>query len=176
MENGVKVFKRLAVRPREGFPSAMSRLFMVGLLLFSAVGVRAEILLRGIATADGIAKFSLYSSEDQTSKWVALGQSFAGCRVDTFDATYGTLTLSDGQRRFALRIENTAIPNLPPSMVFDAKLEEDFRRPKIRYTLTEGRYTVTFETGMDVAYELARKGDERIGNLLMEYESLLTDY
>lgn len=71
-------------------------------------------MLKGIAQLDGTQKFSLYSTTDQTSKWVSVGQSFGNSRVLTFDPAREVLTIVEGTRRVELRIGASPIPVAQP--------------------------------------------------------------
>ena len=87
----------------------MNCLHRIALLVLISLPLRGEILLKGIMIADGAPVFSLYSTEDQTSKWVSLGQSFAGFQAIYFDPSHDTLTVARGERRVELTIASAKI-------------------------------------------------------------------
>jgi hypothetical protein len=92
----------------------MSRIALLAIFLLSATFSRAEILLKGIATREGVTVFLLYSTEDQTSKWVSIGQSFSGVQAAGFDRLRDVLTVVQDQRRFELQMIKSAIATAPP--------------------------------------------------------------
>ena len=92
----------------------MRRVALLAIVLCSALSSRAEILLKGIAAADGTAKFSLYSSEDQTSKWVLVGQSFGGYAVTEFRPDREILVLKKGNEVLELRMAPARIATANP--------------------------------------------------------------
>src|SRR4051812_38434567 len=75
----------------------------------AALGGRAEIRFNGFTVVDGVSKFSLSSSDDQSSKWVSVGQSFSNFQVVGFDAGREILTLVEGDRRIELRMVSSPI-------------------------------------------------------------------
>lgn len=147
---------------------ASSRLFLLALLVFPALRMRAEISFRGIVVTENAAKFSLYSSEDQTSKWVSVGEDFAGHRVAAFDASHEMLTLTVGPHRLALRMG--LVKNIASQAV------DGFSLTKTRYVFAGGRFQALFGSGVDAAYELVKTGDVLLGNLLVQYETALASY
>jgi len=68
---------------------------------------RAEVLLKGIATQGDAPLFSLFSTDDQTSRWISLDQSFAGVRAVSFDPTKKALTVEVGGARKVLLLEQS---------------------------------------------------------------------
>src|SRR3954466_7282708 len=78
-------------------------------VLVSTLSARGELQLNGITMSDGQPLFSIYSTDDQTSKWVRLGQSFAGFKATKFDAVSATLTVQDGDARRSLQLQSSTI-------------------------------------------------------------------
>lgn len=101
----------------------MPRLFLVCLLLFSAVQLRAEIFLKGIVTTQDTALFSLYTTQDHTSKWISVGQSFAGYSVGEFRRDQEVLVLKKGEQTIELRIVAAKIP-VDHSAAVEAAMKE----------------------------------------------------
>jgi PPIC-type PPIASE domain len=81
-------------------------LFWVG--GFSPAG-RADVLLKGIAVNGGEPMFALVSTDDHTSKWILLGQSFAGARAVSFNAPKGALTVEVGGARKDIYLQQPEI-------------------------------------------------------------------
>ena len=80
------------------------------LMVFTAtVSSRAELLLKGIMIADDRPLFSIYSTEDQTSKWIRLGQTFAEFKATKFDAVSDTLTMENGEASRRLKLQSSTI-------------------------------------------------------------------
>jgi hypothetical protein len=84
-------------------------LFLAAVLFGSAFSGRAEILLKGVSIQAETANFSLYSVEEQTSRWVSLGQSFAGVRAVSYDVSREVLTVKSGERLIELRMTPSPI-------------------------------------------------------------------
>lgn len=110
-----------------------------------------EVQLKGVTIVQGEPLFSLFSVENQTSKWVSLGQSFSGFKLLSFDPLTESLVLANGDLRETLRLQSVAIKD---SSAEDAKA-------RLRSL-----------TGMDLAYELAKRGDVEIGQALKAYQSI----
>ena len=79
------------------------------LLLVLANSARGELLLKGIMMNEGQPLFSIYSTEDQTSKWIRIGQSFAEFKATEFDAVSDTLTVQNGDVRRGLKLQSSTI-------------------------------------------------------------------
>lgn len=117
----------------------------------AALSSRGEILLKGVAITNGEPLFSLYSVEEQTSKWVSLGQSFSGFRVLSFDPLTESLVLANGELRQTVRLQSVAIKD---SSTEDAKAR------------------LRMLSGLELAYELAKRGDMEIGQILKSYQGI----
>ena len=113
---------------------------------------RGEILLKGIMIADGAPQFSLYSVEEKTGKWLKLGQSFFGYKVAEYDPQAEVLTLVKGDVREAVRLQGSRVKDSTP--------EETSAR-------------LRSVTGLELAYELAKRGDSEMANMLKMYQELL---
>jgi uncharacterized protein len=122
----------------------------------AALSGRAEVLLKGLAITGGEPRFSLYSTEDQTTKWVALGQSFAGYKAESFDSRTETLVLAKGDSRQSVRLQSSVIKALTPGEEANARLRS--------------------LSGMDLAQELANRGDAEIAATLKQYQSIRTRF
>jgi biopolymer transport protein ExbD len=83
-------------------------------LVFCAVsgGKTQEVAWKGLAADNGEPIFSLYSVPDQTSKWISLGQSFAGARAVRFDSDRETLTVDQETGRKELTMQTAPIRKL----------------------------------------------------------------
>jgi hypothetical protein len=79
------------------------------LVLAGTLTVRGELQLKGIMFSDGQPLFSIYSTEDQTSKWVRIGQSFAEFTAIEFDAVSDTLMVQNGNVRRSLKLQSSTI-------------------------------------------------------------------
>jgi hypothetical protein len=101
----------------------MKRAAVLAMCLSSVLWSRAEIQFKGLTTTARGTKFSLYSTEDQTSKWVSVGESFAGYSVDRFSGGEDVLVLKSGERVLELRIEQASIP-IDNSIAVDAAIKE----------------------------------------------------
>lgn len=101
----------------------MLRPLLLALLSFSALPARAEILLKGIATTQDASLFSLYSTEDQTGKWISVGQNFAGYSVAEFRRDQEVLVLKKGEQLIELRIVAAKIP-VDDSIAVEAAIKE----------------------------------------------------
>ena len=82
------------------------------LVLAAAVSAHGELQLKGIMMSDGESLFSVYSTEDQSSKWVRIGESFAEFKAVAFDSSSETLTIERGTERVQLRLVASRIPDL----------------------------------------------------------------
>ena len=111
----------------------MKRAALLAIVLCSAVSVRAEILLRGLLIADGSTRFSLYSTDDRTSKWVSVGQSFAGYAVAEYRPNQDVLVLKKGEAVIELRMLVTKIASTGSISTDErdrtAALEELLKKP-----------------------------------------------
>lgn len=70
------------------------------LVLAAAVSAHGELQLKGIMMSDGESLFSVYSTEDHSSKLVRIGESFAEFKAVAFDSISGTLTIERGLSAF----------------------------------------------------------------------------
>jgi hypothetical protein len=100
-----------------------------------------------VAVTNGEPLFSLHSVEEQTSKW----QSFSGFKVQSFDPVTESLVLANGDLRQTVRLQSVAIKD---SSAEDAKAR------------------LRMLSGVELAYELARQGDQEIGQKLKAYQSI----
>lgn len=80
------------------------------LVLYASAGsmiLRAEIEFRGYAKlADGTSTFSLFDTQDETSRWCRQGDGFKGYRVASFDAKTLLLTLERDGALLAVKFKN----------------------------------------------------------------------
>ena len=117
-----------------------------------AVCARAELVLKGFTIVDGTPRFSLYSSAEKMSRWVSLGQSFSGYKLTEYDPQTETLTVVSGEVREALRLQGSRVTNSG----------EENSKNRLRIL-----------KGVDLAYELAKSGDNELANMLKIYQGLL---
>ena len=91
--------------------------FVIALLLAGSVfGAEPAMELRGILAADGVNKFSLLDKSNGTSRWVEVGQSFAGFKVAAYDAATETVTLSKDGSEIRLRLMSAQVKEAAPTM------------------------------------------------------------
>src|SRR5438128_3277698 len=83
-------------------------------LAASAFGAEPTLELRGILVADGGTKLSLLDKSNGTSRWVDIGQSFAGFKVLAFDAKTETVTLSKDGSELRLRMSSVQVKEAAP--------------------------------------------------------------
>ncbi|MEO7412279.1 MAG: hypothetical protein ABIZ81_02890 [Opitutaceae bacterium] len=129
-----------------------SLLAVAAALATAVLPSRAEMMLKGVMITNGEPLFSLYSVEEQTSKWIKLGQSFSGFKALSFDPTAEVLVLGQGDIRTNLRLQTATTK--------DASIE--------------GKGRLNSLQGIELAYELARQGDAQIATLLKSYQSILS--
>src|SRR3954463_14670410 len=90
---------------------ALVILLMIGSPVFAA---DSGPELRGIVTSGGVTKFSLVDKSNDTTRWVAVGQSFAGYKVVSYDPATGTVTVTKDGVPYRLRLSSTRIKEAPP--------------------------------------------------------------
>jgi hypothetical protein len=120
-------------------------LCLVSLAITAALPARAEILLKGIAIVDGVPLFSLYSTEDQTGRWVRIGQNFNGWKTDRFDPTRATLTLVQGEHRLQLLVERPKIKEAVPEAATTEIPPQNFLRVAANGTISTVAGTFSLE-------------------------------
>ncbi len=126
------------------------RWWLIG--LFGAVtSVQAEPKLMGYFYEGAKPVLSLADADGANARWVDLGGSFDGYRIEAFDKEAGKLTLSRDGRRIEIRL-NVA-------RVRDARTEQLARLRSL--------------TGIARAQELARTGDAKLGDLLIRRQQVL---
>ena len=132
----------------------MKRFIFTVALVFGAAlaALHAEIQWRGLTITEGEPVFLLVSSVDQTSKWVSLGQSFAGSKVTAFDPLQEIVTIAQGDDLQKIRLQNASVR--------DSSAED--ARARLRSL-----------TGMELAYEVAKQGDVNVTETLKAYQSVL---
>lgn len=94
---------------------------------------------------DGQPLFSIRSTEDQTSKWIRLGQTFNEFKAVEFDPVSDTLTMRK------VRFQSSKIKDSGPKD----------RKARLRNS-----------TGLELPYELLRQDDQTLGQLLKQYDEL----
>ncbi len=125
-------------------------LWLMG-LLGAAVSVQAEPKLMGYFYEGGKPVLSLADPDGANARWVELGGSFDGYRVESFDQEAGKLTLTrDGNRIEVL---------LNVARVKDARTEQLARLRALQ--------------GIARAQELARTGDAKLGELLKRRQQVV---
>jgi hypothetical protein len=90
-------------------PSMITRRLVILIVLTSTLSARGELQLKGITMSEGQPLFSIYSTEDQNSKWIRLGQSFGEFKATEFDALSDTLTVQNGAARRSLKLESSTL-------------------------------------------------------------------
>lgn len=130
----------------------MPRLFTIIVIGSVALSARGEIVFNGITVARGQPRFSLFSEEGKTNEWISLGESFSGFTAVEFDPQTEVLTLEKNHFRKELRLQGSVVKDAGPE---DAKAR--IRNLK----------------GLELAYELAKQGDEKIKALLTTYQRIL---
>ncbi len=130
----------------------MLRLFTLIVIGSVALSARGESVFNGITVARDQPRFSLFSEEEKTNEWISLGESFVGFTAVAFDPQTGVLTLEKNHLRKDLRLQGSVVKDAGPE---DAKAR--IRNLK----------------GLELAYELARQGDEKIKALLTTYQRIL---
>ena len=115
--------KECLVSVRGSLP-LMKRASLFVIALCSVLSVRAEIQFKGLLVADGAAKFSLYESEEQTSKWVSIGENFAGYAVTEFRPGGDVLVLRKGNEVLELKMTVPHIASSRPAGLSAAAAEE----------------------------------------------------
>ncbi|MEO7413407.1 MAG: hypothetical protein ABIZ81_08610 [Opitutaceae bacterium] len=89
-------------------------LLVILLILVAAVSARGELLLKEIMISEGDSLFSIYSTVDQTAKWIRIGQTFAEFKAVEFDAVSDTLTMQKGEARQRIKMQFSAIQDSGP--------------------------------------------------------------
>ena len=93
--------------------------------------------------------FALSSEQEKTSGWITIGQSFDGFTVVAFDPASELLVLEKEGKRQELRLRQAKVREAKP---------ED---PKARLRALKG---------LELAYELAKNGDQQLADLLKRYQ------
>ncbi|HEX2851801.1 MAG TPA: hypothetical protein VHO24_01090 [Opitutaceae bacterium] len=117
-----------------------------------AIGVvvgRAELVFKGVMVANDEPAFSLYSTGQQTRKWVQPGQSFDGAKRVGFDPRSETLS----ETRQSVRLQ--------PSLVRPGSTDSAIRLKQVAGL-----------EGLELADELATQGDEELAKLLARRKNL----
>jgi hypothetical protein len=87
---------------------------LVVLLLIRPSAIGAEVLeLRGIVASGGVTKFAVVDKSNETTKWVTIGQTFAGYKVAGFDPATDTLTVTKDSSQLRLRLVGARIKEGP---------------------------------------------------------------
>jgi type II secretory pathway component PulC len=143
------------VRPlsNEGSPASMKISVLVLTLAMSIASARANLALTGIMITSERPMFVLSSEQEKTSGWITIGQSFDGYTIVAFDPGSELLVLEKDGKRQELRLRQAKVGEAKPE---DAKA-------RLR-TLK----------GLELAYELAKNGDQQLADLLQRYQQATT--
>ena len=124
---------------------------LVFILAMSIASARAELALVGIMITAERPMFVLSSEQEKTSGWITIGQSFDGFTIVAFDPESELLAVEKDGKRQELRLRQAKVGEAKP---------EDLKA-RLR-TLK----------GLELAYELAKNGDQQLADLLQRYQGM----
>src|SRR3954466_9138721 len=75
----------------------------------AAFGAESQIEIRGVVVADNTTKLSLVDKSNDTTRWVEVGQSFAGFSVKDYDRTTETATLTKAGKEMRLSLVSARV-------------------------------------------------------------------
>ena len=121
-------------------------------LAMSIASARADFALVGIMITSERPMFALSSEKEKESGWITIGQSFVGYTIVAFDPGSELLAVEKDGKRQELRLRQAKVGEAKP---------ED---PKARLRTLKG---------LELAYELARNGDQNLADLLKRYQEMM---
>lgn len=133
------------------FPRVSGLLCAALLTLASARGESARFELRGILDFGGGQSFSLHDRETGAIRWLEVGRSIGGYRIEAYDAGAKILTLASGEETLALALKVAeGIPlevlgSLDEAWVFSQKDIDPDTPGEQSYQLTRSK--LRFEVG-----------------------------
>jgi len=85
--------------------------------LATAFSVRAELVFTGVLVQPAGSTFGLTDTATGLTKWIALGESFSGWKIDSYDAGAAKLKMTkDGVARLLI-LRNTVLKQAPPTAI-----------------------------------------------------------
>jgi hypothetical protein len=129
----------------------MKTAVVVFALAILVASLRAELALTGIMITAERPMFALSSEQEKTSGWITIGQSFDGYTIVAFDPESELLAVEKDGKRQELRLRQAKVGEAKP---------ED---PKARLRTLKG---------LELAYELAKNGDQHLADLLKRYQQM----
>jgi LysM repeat protein len=78
-----------------------------------ALGANSSIEFRGVMVGAGVTKLSLKDPATESTRWVEVGQTFAGYKVSAYDATNETAMLTKDGRELRLRLNAGQVMEFP---------------------------------------------------------------
>ncbi|MEO7413158.1 MAG: LysM domain-containing protein [Opitutaceae bacterium] len=87
--------------------------FVLAVVKASVVAAEPALELRGVLEGVGNTKLSLVDRTNDTTRWVDVGQSFAGFAVKAYDPATETATLQKDGKEIRLRINSAKIAEAP---------------------------------------------------------------
>ena len=101
--------------------------------------------------------FVLSSAKEKTSGWITIGQGFDGFTIVAFDPESELLAVEKDGKRQELRLRQAKVGE---AKIDEAKPED----PKARLRTLKG---------LELAYELAKNGDQQVADLLKRYQGMM---
>ena len=121
-------------------------------LTISIASARADLALVGIMITSERPSFALSSEKAKTSGWITIGQSFDGYTIVAFDPESELLAVEKDGKRQELRLRQAKVGEAKPE-----DLKARLRALK----------------GLELAYELAKNGDQQVAELLARYQQAI---
>ena len=141
---------------RRALPQFMKIPVLVLIMAMSIASARAELALVGIMITAERPMFVLSSEQEKTSGWITIGQTFDGYTIVAFEPGSELLVLEKEGKRQELRLRQAKVGE---ARVVEAKPED----PKARLRTLKG---------LELAYELAKNGDQQLADLLQRYQEM----